>query len=46
MLANFAQTWGLVCSCWDPVLCVIAYALCPRNKKQFEEAARVPLQED
>lgn len=45
MLANFAQTWGLVLFVLG-FLCVIVYALSPRRKKQFEEAARVPLQED
>lgn len=44
-LAEFAQTWGLlyfVCI----FLCVLAYALSPRRKAQFEDAARMPLRED
>ena len=44
-LAEFAQTWGLayfvgVC------LIVLAYALWPSRKAQFEEAARMPHRED
>lgn len=45
MLASFAQTWGLV---YFVVifLVVLAYALWPSRSKQFDEAARIPLQED
>ncbi len=44
-LSRLAQTWGLV-------LFVIAfgmvvfYALNPRNRKQFEEARRIPLEDE
>jgi cytochrome c oxidase cbb3-type subunit 4 len=43
--AAFAQTWGLA---YFVVifLAVVAYAMWPSRKQQFEEAARVPLQED
>ena len=44
-LAEFAQTWGLVYFV-VVFLLVLAYALWPSRKKQFEEAARIPLQED
>ena len=44
-VAEFAQTWGLI---YFTVifLAVIAYALWPSRKKQFDEAARIPLRED
>ena len=44
-VAEFAQTWGLA---YFIVVCMIAlaYALWPSRKRQFEEAARIPLQED
>ena len=43
--AEFAQTWGLV---YFVVifLGVLLYALWPSRKKQFDEAARIPLRED
>ena len=44
-VAEFAQTWGLVYFVGIFAL-VIAYALWPSRKKQFEEAARIPLRED
>jgi len=44
-LAEFAQTWGLVYFV-GVFLIVLAYALWPSRKKQFEEAARIPLRED
>jgi cytochrome c oxidase cbb3-type subunit 4 len=44
-LANIAQTWGLVLFVLG-FLGVIAYALNPRRKRQFDEAARTPLRED
>jgi cytochrome c oxidase cbb3-type subunit 4 len=43
--AEFAQSWGLVYF----VLIfagVLAYALSPSRKAQFDEAARLPLRED
>jgi len=44
-LAEFAQTWGLA---YFVVIfmVVLAYALWPSRKQQFEEAARMPLRED
>ena len=44
-VAEFAQTWGLA---YFIVVFMIAltYALWPSRKRQFEEAARIPLQED
>ncbi|MCS0495413.1 cbb3-type cytochrome c oxidase subunit 3 [Ancylobacter sp. MQZ15Z-1] len=44
-LAEFAQTWGLVYFV-AIFLCVLAYALNPRRKGEFDEAARLPLSED
>jgi cytochrome c oxidase cbb3-type subunit IV len=44
-LAGFAQTWGLVYFV-TVFLIVLAYALWPSRKKQFDEAARMPLRED
>jgi len=46
---NFAST--LVTTWWTPVFMVIffaivAYALWPKNKTEFDEAARMPLRED
>ncbi|QIB34416.1 cbb3-type cytochrome c oxidase subunit 3 [Ancylobacter pratisalsi] len=43
--AEFAQTWGLLYFV-GIFLCVLVYALSPRRKKEFEEAARLPLSED
>ena len=44
-LATFARTYGLV---YMLVLfgAVLAYALWPRNRKKFADAARIPLKED
>jgi len=44
-VAEFAQTWGLA---YFAVLfaLVVLYALWPSRQKQFDEAARIPLQED
>ena len=44
-LATFAQTWGLA---YFVVIfgVVLAYALWPSRKRQFDEAARMPLRED
>lgn len=43
--ASFAQTWGLV---YFVVifLGVVVYALRPRNRAQFNDAANIPLRED
>jgi cytochrome c oxidase cbb3-type subunit 4 len=44
-VSYFAQTWGLV---YLVVLfaVVLVYALRPGNRKKFEDAARIPLEED
>ncbi len=44
-LSNFAQTWGLIffLALFGGVL---IYALWPKNQDKFEEAARVPLEDD
>jgi len=44
-VAEFARSWGLV---YLVVLFAIVLfrALRPRNRKKFEEAARIPLRED
>jgi cytochrome c oxidase cbb3-type subunit 4 len=44
-VAEFAQTWGLI---YFTVifLVVLFYALSPSRKKQFDDAARIPLRED
>ena len=44
-LAEFAQTWGLAYFV-AVFLIVLAYALWPSRKGEFEEAARMPLRED
>jgi len=41
----------LVTTLWTPIfvaafLAIVTYALWPRNKKAFDEAARMPLRED
>jgi len=45
MLAEFAQTWGLVYFLVI-FLVVLAYALWPSMKQRFDEYARMPLRED
>ncbi len=45
MLAEFAQTWGLLYFVMV-FAAVLAYALWPSRQRQFEEAARMPLRED
>lgn len=45
LLFNFVTTW------WTPLfvvlfLLVILYALWPRNRETFDEAAKLPLRED
>ena len=44
-VAEFAQTWGLIyfVAIFSMVL---LYALWPSRKKQFDEAAHIPLRED
>lgn len=44
-ISSFARTYGLV---YLTVLFVgvLAYALWPRNRKKFDDAARIPLKED
>jgi cytochrome c oxidase cbb3-type subunit 4 len=44
-LAEFAQTWGLAYFV-AIFLIVLAYALWPSRKDEFDAAARVPLRED
>lgn len=44
-LAEFAQTWGLVYFV-AVFLAVLAYALWPSRKAEFDKAARLPLSED
>ena len=48
-IENLAST--LVTTWWTPVFmlaffAILAYALWPKNKQAFDEAARVPLRED
>jgi cytochrome c oxidase cbb3-type subunit 4 len=43
--AEFAQTWGLLYFVLI-FLGVLVYALAPSRKRQFDEAARMPLRED
>jgi cytochrome c oxidase cbb3-type subunit 4 len=45
MLAEFAQTWGLLYFV-AVFLAVLVYALWPSRQRQFDEAARMPLRED
>ena len=45
MLAEFAQTWGLIYFV-SVFLVVLVYALWPSRQSQFDEAARMPLRED
>jgi len=44
-LRSFAASWGLAYFAVIFVLALI-YALRPSNRDKFEEAARIPLQED
>ncbi len=44
-VALFADTYGLL-YLFVLFLGVVAYALWPRNKKKFDHAARIPLEED
>ena len=45
ILAEFAQTWGLVLFV-VAFAAVAVYALWPSNTKKFDDAARAPLRED
>jgi len=45
VLAHFAQTWGLAYF-FLVFLVVLIYALRPSRRKQFDDAARMPLRED
>ena len=44
-VAGFAQTWGLI---YFVIMfgIVLAYALWPKNRKNFEDAAQIPFRED
>jgi len=44
-VAEFAQRWGLIYFVAVFAI-VLVYALWPSRKKQFDEAARIPLKED
>lgn len=44
-LSQFAQTWGLIIFIIAFVL-VLIYALAPANRKKFERARRIPLEDD
>ena len=44
-VAEFAQTWGLAYFVGIFTL-VLLYVLWPSRRKQFDEAARIPLKED
>ena len=41
----FAQTYGLL-YLFGLFVIVLAYALWPRNKKKFDAAAQIPLEDD
>jgi cytochrome c oxidase cbb3-type subunit 4 len=45
VLAEFAQSWGLLYFV-AVFVAVVAYALWPSRKQQFDDAARMPLRED
>ena len=45
LLAQFAQTWGLVYFV-AVFLAVLAYAMWPSRQQQFDEAAHIPLLKD
>lgn len=44
-LSKIAQTWGLVLFVLAFAL-VLIYALNPRNKKKFDAAKRIPLEDE
>jgi len=44
-VAHFAQSWGLVY--FFVVFCgIVIFVMWPSRKKQYEDAARLPLRED
>ena len=45
MLAEFAQTWGLLYFV-GVFAVVLIYALWPSRRQRFDQAARMPLRED
>ncbi len=45
MLSQIAQTWGLIAFVFAFAL-VLIYALAPSNRKIFDRARRMPLEED
>ncbi|OAB60445.1 cytochrome C oxidase Cbb3 [Leptolyngbya valderiana BDU 20041] len=45
LLASFAQTWGLLMFVAFFIGAAV-YAFWPKNQQKFEEAARVPLEDD
>ena len=45
MLAQFAQTWGLLYFV-AVFVAVLLYAFWPSRRKKFDECARMPLRED
>ena len=45
MLAEFAQTWGLAYFV-AVFIVVLVYALWPSRRRQFDQAAQIPLRED
>ena len=44
-LSSFAQTWGLI-GFVALFAGVLVYALWPKNQDKFDDAARVPLEDD
>ena len=44
-LSHIAQTWGLVLFVIAFAL-VLLYALSPRNRKSFDEAGKIPLNDE
>jgi len=44
-LSYFAQTWGLV-YLFVLFAAVLVYALWPRNRRKFHDAATIPFKED
>jgi cytochrome c oxidase cbb3-type subunit 4 len=44
-VSHFAQTWGLVYLV-GMFVAVLFYACRPGNRKKFEDAARIPFEED
>ena len=45
MLSQFAQTGGLLLFVFAFIM-VLIYALAPRNRKNFDRAARIPLEDE